>query len=338
MTRKGAPVFEFISPWWLVLVIFLPMHFFWRRFLGKRGQREIRYSSLDWLLGHQRTWRVKSLGWLPWIKRSALLLVILALSRPALLNHLDVVKMEGIDILLCLDVSESMKSLDFEPLSRLEVAKKVISDFIGMRQNDRIGLVLFAGNSFTKCPLTIDYDVLRFGLNDSQPGTLQGGTALGMALATSVSRIRHSKARSRVIIFLTDGVNNTGEIDPLDAMRIARDFQVKVYTVGVGKRGQARVPVYNALAGRMEYFLQEVVIDEEILKKIANVTGGLYFRATDPDSFATIFSEIDRWEKSEVSSRKLVVRNELAIYFLLSGLILLLVTELAGRTVLRTLP
>lgn len=331
-------MFEFVTPAWLLLILYLGGHFFWRRFLNKKGVRRIRFSNLEWVDPDLQSWRVKGVRWLVWFKRLAFLLFALAMSRPALLNQHDVVKMEGIDILLCLDVSESMKSLDFEPLSRLEVAKKVINDFIGMRQYDRIGLVLFAGNSYTKCPLTIDYDVLRFALNDSQPGVLQGGTALGMALATSVNRIRHSKARSRVVIFLTDGVNNTGEIDPLDAMRIAKDFQVKVYTIGVGKRGQARVPVYNSLAGRTEYFLQEVVIDEEILKKIANETGGLYFRATDPDSFATIFSEIDRWERSEVSSRKVVVKKDLSIYLLMFGLLILLFVELTGRSLFRVFP
>ncbi len=331
-------MFELISPWWLLLLLFIPVFFYWRLFLKRRGKWFLRFSSLDWAKDRTVTWRVNSARSLIWIKTISFLLFVLGLSRPALLNHHDIIRQQGIDILLCLDVSESMRSLDFEPLSRLDVAKKVIDDFIGKRLHDRIGLVLFAGNSYTRCPLTVDYDVLRFALQDAETGGLEGGTALGMALAASVNRIRHSKSRSRVIIFLTDGVNNTGEIDPLDAIRIARDYQVKVYTVGVGKRGQSRVPVYNALAGRTEYFMQDVIIDEDILKKIANETGGLYFRATDPDSFAQIFNEIDRWERSEVASRKITVRKEFSFYLLFLAFCLLLLVEILSRTVLRILP
>lgn len=335
---KEPDVFELISPWWLVTAVYVPLFVAWRFFLEKRGRWHLPFSSLNWFGDRKGTWRVKALKSLIGFKLLGFILLATALTRPALLNHIDLVKQEGIDILLCLDVSESMRSLDFEPLSRLDVAKKVIDDFITKRKQDRLGLVLFAGNSYTKCPLTVDYNVLRFALNESSAGGLEGGTALGMALATSVNRIRHSKARSRVVIFLTDGVNNTGEIDPLDAIRIAGDYKVKVYTVGVGKRGQSRVPVYNSLAGRTEYFMQDVIIDEEILKKIANETGGLYFRATDPDSFVRIFAEIDRWERSEVSSRKIVVRKELAHLLLVAGLLLLALVEIASRSFLRVYP
>jgi len=322
----------------IVLLLFVPLFVYWRLFLKRRGRWHLPFSNLEWVGNQASSWRVRAVKSMIWIKMLGFILLVAALSRPVLLNRTDVIRQEGIDILLCLDVSESMRSLDFEPLSRLDVAKQVIDDFISKRKQDRLGLVLFAGNSYTKCPLTIDYGVLRFALNDSQTGVLEGGTALGMALATSVNRIRHSKARSRVIIFLTDGVNNTGEIDPLDAIRIARDYQVKVYTIGVGKRGQSRVPVYNSLAGRTEYFMQEVIIDEEILKKIANETGGLYFRATDPDSFVKIFGEIDRWERSEISSRTVVVKKELAEFFLLAGFLLLLLVEIAVRSFLRVYP
>jgi len=328
---------ELISPWWLLLLTFIPLQLYWKAFLKRRGKWSLGYSGLDWIGEQELSWRVKGVKSLKWVKILAFTLLLLALSRPALLDHQDVVKQEGIDILLCLDVSESMRSLDFEPLSRLDVAKKVIDDFIGKRQHDRIGLVLFAGNSFTKCPLTVDYNVLRNSLNDSETGGLEGGTALGMALATSINRIRHSKSRSRVVIFLTDGVNNAGEVDPLDAIRISKDYQVKVYTIGVGKRGMAKAPVVS-YAGRTEYLMMEVIIDEEILKKIANETGGLYFRATDPDSFTRIFSEIDRWERSEVSSRKITEKKELAFFFLLAALCLLLMVEITSRTCFRVIP
>jgi Ca-activated chloride channel homolog len=198
-------------------------------------------------------------------------------------------------------------------------------------------LVVFAGNSYTKCPLTVDYDILRYFLKETAIGDLEDGTALGMALATSVNRIRLSKSRTKIIILLTDGVNNRGEIDPRDAAKIARDFNVKVYTIGVGTKGQAPYPVRDAY-GNQRYVMMDVEIDEALLKEIANKTGGLYFRATDKDSLQQIFTEIDHWEKEEITSKRFYTAHDFYIYFIIAAFLILLLEEFAKRTVLRTLP
>jgi Ca-activated chloride channel family protein len=268
---------------------------------------------------------------------AALVLFIVALARPQMLYYYDLENKKGIDILITLDISGSMAAVDFKPKNRLEVAKDVISNFIQKRENDRLGLVVFAGNSFTKCPLTVDYDILKYFLKETAIGDMEDGTALGMALATSVNRIRLSKSRTKIIILLTDGVNNRGEIDPRDAAKIARDFNVKVYTIGVGTKGQAPYPVRDAY-GRQQYVMMDVEIDEELLKEIANKTGGLYFRATDKDSLQRIFTEIDRWEKAEITSKRFYTAQDFYIYFIISALLILLLVEFAKRTVLRTLP
>jgi Ca-activated chloride channel family protein len=241
------------------------------------------------------------------------------------------------DILLTLDISGSMASVDFKPKNRLEVAKEVIAAFIEKRRSDRLGLVIFAATSYTKCPLTVDYDMLKFYLQDTELGELEDGTALGMALATSVNRIQNSGAKTKIIILLTDGVNNRGEIDPRDAAKMARDFGIKVYTIGVGTGGEAPYPVLDSF-GRRQYVMVSVEIDEALLQEIAKTTGGLYFRAIDRDSLRTIFREIDRWEKTKIKTKNYYETTELFPYFLTMGLLLLLLVESARRSFLRTLP
>ena len=271
------------------------------------------------------------------IKMASLLLFILALARPQLLNTYQVEEQKGMDILLTLDISGSMASIDFKPKNRLEVAKEVIAAFIEKRKTDRLGLVIFAATSYTKCPLTVDYDMLKFYLQETDLGELEDGTALGMALATSVNRIQHSAAKTKIIILLTDGVNNRGEIDPRDAAKMARDFNIKVYTIGVGTRGEAPYPVLDSF-GRQQYVMVNVEIDETLLQEIAKTTGGLYFRATDRDSLKNIFSEIDRWEKTRIKTKNYYETTELFPYFLALGLLLLFLVETARRSFLRTLP
>jgi Ca-activated chloride channel family protein len=227
--------------------------------------------------------------------------------------------------------------VDFKPRNRLEVAKEVIASFIARRRDDRLGLVVFAATSATKCPLTVDYDILTFTLQETQLGELEDGTAIGMALAGSVNRIRHSPAKTRIIILLTDGVNNRGEIDPRDAAKMARDLGVKVYAIGVGTRGEAPYPVLDAL-GRQRYVMVNVEIDEALLREVAKTTGGLYFRATDRDSLQGVFAEIDRWERSGVKSRAYYETRELFPWFIAAGLLLLFLVEAARRSFLRTLP
>lgn len=321
----------------LLGLIAVPLLLYWYYFIQKRGKRFIFFSAKELLGDSGNSLKVRLAKNLFFIKIAALILFILALARPQLLNYYQVEKKRGIDILICLDISGSMASIDFKPKNRLEVAKDVISNFINERRSDRIGLVIFAGTSYTKCPLTIDYELLRTVLKETSIGELEDGTALGMALATSVNRIRHAKTKTKIIILLTDGVNNRGEIDPRDAARIARDFNIKVYAIGVGKWGEAPFPVTDRL-GRKQYIMVNVEIDEALLRQIANDTGGLYFRATDKDSLQQIFSEINRWEKSEVSSKKFSRARNLYPYFIILALILLLFAETAKRSFLRTLP
>ena len=321
----------------LLGLIAVPALIAWHFLIQKRGKRFVLFSARELLGDSGRSFKVRLAKNLFFVKIAALVLLILALARPQLLNYYQVEKKRGIDILVTLDISGSMASIDFKPKNRLEVAKDVISNFINERKNDRIGLVIFAGTSYTKCPLTIDYELLRTVLKETSIGELEDGTALGMALATSVNRIRHSRTKTKIIILLTDGVNNRGEIDPRDAARIARDFNIKVYAIGVGKRGEAPFPVTDQL-GRKQYIMVNVEIDEALLQQIANDTGGLYFRATDKDSLQQIFAEINRWEKSEVSSKKYSRARDLYPWFILLALILLLFAEVAKRSFLRTLP
>jgi len=321
----------------LLLLLLVPLLVLWNIYLKKKGRRFIFYSSKKLFQDSNHTIKSFLIRNLPYFKIAALTLFILALSKPQQLNYYSIENKKGIDILVALDISGSMASMDFKPKNRLEVAKDVIADFIKKRDTDRLGLVIFAGASYTKCPLTIDYEILSYFLKETQIGELEDGTALGMALATSVNRIRHAKTGTKIIILLTDGVNNRGELDPRDAAAMAKDFNVKVYTIGVGTRGQAPYPVKDPL-GRIQHVMMNVQIDEELLKEIANNTGGLYYRATDKDSLQQIFTEIDRWEKTEITTRKHYKANELFHYFILAGLLLLLLAEFAKRTFLRALP
>ena len=328
---------HFAAKAYFFLLILVPLLILWYIFVKKRGKRFIFYSSKQLIKDSNSTAKTFFIKSLFYVKLLVLVLFILALTRPQILNYYDKESKKGIDILITLDISGSMASIDFKPKNRLEVAKEVISSFIQKRLTDRLGLVIFAGTSYTKCPLTIDYDILKYFLEETAIGELEDGTAIGMALATSVNRIRHSKSRTKILILLTDGVNNRGEIDPRDAAKIAKDFNVKVYTIGVGTRGKAPYPVRDSF-GRQQYMMVDVQIDEELLKEIANNTGGLYFRATDKDSLHQIFTEIDRWEKTEITTKRYYNARDLFIYFIFAALVILLAAEFAKRTVLRTLP
>ena len=328
---------HFAAKAYFFLLVLVPLLIAWYIFVRKRGERFIFYSSKKLIADANRTVKAFFIRNLFYIKMAALALFILALTRPQILNYYDIENRKGIDILVTLDISGSMASIDFKPRNRLEVAKEVISNFIKKRETDRLGLVIFAGTSYTKCPLTVDYEILEYFLKETAIGELEDGTALGMALATSVNRIRSSKSRTKIIILLTDGVNNRGEIDPRDAAKIAKDFNVKVYTIGVGTRGKAPYPVTDAY-GRQQFMMVDVEIDEELLKEIANNTGGLYFRATDKDSLQQIFTEIDRWEKTEITTKRYYNARELYLYFIIAALGIFLLAEFAKRSFLRTLP
>jgi Ca-activated chloride channel family protein len=330
-------MFRLAAKFFLLLWLLLPLLAWWERLLERKGQRHVWFPAHGLFPAPVPTLKAALARRLNLCKMAALFFFIAALARPQLLNTDHVEEQKGMDILLTLDISGSMAAIDFKPKNRLEVAKDVIAAFIEKRRSDRLGLVIFAATSYTKCPLTVDYDILKFYLQETELGELEDGTALGMALATSVNRIQHAAAKTKIIILLTDGVNNRGEIDPRDAAKMARDFHIKVYTIGVGTRGQAPYPVLDSF-GRRQYVMVNVELDEPLLQEMARTTGGLYFRATDRGSLQNIFSEIDRWEKTSIKSRTYYETNELFPYFIALGLLVLFLVETARRSFLRTLP
>ncbi len=332
-------MFQIANLDYVFLFLIIPLIYYWRRFLSKSSHRYISHSQVEMFFIEGGNKGIKNflLSSLPFLKYLSLFLIIVALCRPQIKNSYSVEKQRGVDILIALDVSGSMASLDFKPNSRLELAKKVIVDFISQRPKDRIGLVTFAGIAYTVCPLTIDFSLLINKLKSVALGELEDGTAIGMALATAVSRIKNSKAKSKVIILLTDGVNNRGEIAPLDAAKMANDLGIRVYTVGVGKRGQAAFPVVDRFR-RKTYIMVDVEIDEEVLKKIANSSGGLYFRAEEHGSLEKIFAKINSLEKTEIEVYNYSSIKEIYHYFLIAAFIILLFVEVSKRSFLRILP
>ncbi len=248
------------------------------------------------------TWRTRARAGLMGLRLLALAALVVAVARPQSVATAERVSSSGIDIVLALDTSGSMRAEDFQPDNRLQVAKRVIRDFIRERRSDRIGLVVFAGESFTQCPLTLDYPMLETLLAQVDFGILGDGTAIGTAIANGVNRLADSKARSRILILLTDGENNAGPIDPITAAGLAASRGVRVYTIGVGKEGMVRMPVQTPFGVRYQRI--ESHIDEAVLKGIAKETGGRYFRADAPDTLRKIFATIDRLEKSEVAVKQ----------------------------------
>src|SRR5881628_2869541 len=267
-----------------------------------------------------------------------LALLVVAFARPQTGRHEEEVLTEGIDIVLAVDISGSMKTEDFKPKNRLEVAKDVVAQFVRGRRNDLIGLVVFAANAYTRCPLTLDYGVLIDLLSqvDITPRE-EDGTAIGMGLATAVSRLKDARGKSKVIILLTDGRNNRGQIDPLSGARLAQAIGIKVYTIGVGTEGEAPFPIDDPILGR-RYINVQADIDEETLQQIAAATGGQYFRATDSQALKQIFSTIDRMERTDLKVRGYTRHTEQFAWCLYPGALLVLVELLLSSTLLRKIP
>jgi Ca-activated chloride channel family protein len=274
---------------------------------------------------------------LPFVLRVlAIIFIIIVIARPQSSNSWQDQTTEGIDIIIAEDISASMLSKDLKP-NRLEVAKSVAVDFIEGRPNDNIGLVLFAGESFTQCPLTSDHAVLVNLFKSVDFGMIIDGTAIGSGLATAVSRIKDSKAKSKVIILLTDGSNNAGEISPESATDLAYKYGIRVYTIAIGTNGQALSPVRLTPFG-MEYEMLPVVIDENILQKIAQKTGGGYFRATDNHKLEAIYQQIDKLEKTKIEVKEYSKKNEVYFLFALIAFVLVLAELIVKNTILRKLP
>lgn len=326
----------FARPWVFLLLLLLPLllWFYYQR--KKRGTEPALVFSSFTLFGIYRgNWRTR-LSILPLLLRLlAVMFFIIALAGPQKFNTGENVYTEGIDIALVLDISGSMLAEDFRP-NRLDAAKKITADFIDNRLNDRIGLVIFSRDAFTQCPVTIDYTVLKNLLKDIRSGMLEDGTAIGNALANGVNRLKDSKAKSKVLILLTDGVNNAGEVDPMTAAEIASRFGIRVYTVGIGTVGQAPYPFQTPFGIR--YQMVPVEIDEALLKKIAAATGGKYFRATGNKKLESIYGDIDKLEKSRVEVTSYRSKSELFFPWLLAGLLAMAAEFLAARILLRRIP
>lgn len=289
----------FAHPWFLLGLLIIPAMIGWWLWKYRKQEAALQHSSLILFADIKKSLRQK-LRWLPYALRIvAVAAAVVALARPQSELSREETTMEGIDIVMAMDVSSSMLAEDFSP-NRLEAAKKVAEDFIDGRQNDRIGLVAFAGEAYTKVPLTIDHLVLKEQLKSMKLGTLRDGTALGDGTATAINRIKDSEANSKVIILLTDGVNNQGSIDPLNAAEIAAMYDIRLYTIGIGSNGKAPYPFKDQF-GRVFYQNMDVEIDEDLLKQMSAATeDGLYFRATNKKALEDIFSQIDKMEKSKI--------------------------------------
>ena len=325
---------SFASPGYLFLLLFLIPVVGWYVYELHKADASVQMSSAATLKKSARSWRVYLL-YVPFVLRvAAITLLSIALARPQLTNRWSSESTEGIDIMMALDISGTMQAEDLKP-NRLEAAKQVASDFVIAPPNDQIGLVVFAGESFTQCPLTTDHAVLVNLFKSVKFGMIEDGTAIGLGLANAVNRMKDSPTKSKVVILLTDGSNNRGDIDPLTAAEIAKTFGIRVYAVGVGSHGQARVPVQTPMG--VQYMTMDSEFDETTLQNIASTTGGQYFRATDNNSLKQIYEQIDQLEKTKLRVREYAKHTDTFAPFLIAALLCLLAEILLRYFVLRTI-
>ncbi len=326
---------EFAHPLYLYLLLLLLPLIAWYIVKLSRTQASFRLASTDAFREMPRTLKVY-LRHLPFVLRViTIALVIIVLARPQAINSWQTTESQGIDIVLAVDISGSMLAQDLTP-DRLTAAIKVASEFVADRPNDKIGLVIFAGESFTQCPLTTDHKVLLNLLNEVKFGMIEDGTAIGLGLANSVNRLKDSDSQSKVVILLTDGTNNRGQIAPLTAADLARSYGIRVYTIGVGTQGMAPTPVQTPFGVRIQNV--EVDIDEKTLTEIASMTGGQYFRAEDNEGLSNIYDEIDEMEKYLINVQNVTRKQELYLPFALLALALIFIELVLRRTWLRSIP
>ncbi len=325
----------FANPGFLFLLLIVPLLIAWYFFRYRRNHAEIQVSATDGFEGRGKSLKVILYHALYVLRLLAITLVIIALARPQTSLSRQDVTVEGIDLIIALDISGSMLAMDFKP-DRLEASKEMAMEFIEGRPDDRIGLVVFSGESFTQCPLTIDHSVLRNLFKDIKSGMIEDGTALGDGLATAVSRLKESKAISKVIILLTDGVNNMGSIDPRSAAEIAKLYGIRIYTIGVGSIGMAPYPVQTPFG--MSTQNMEVKIDEPLLQEISAMTDGQYFRATSNAKLREIYQEIDKLEKSKIDVTEFKRKNDEYIPLILIALALFGLEMLLRYAVLKNIP
>ena len=326
----------FINPEFLWLLLLVPAVIFW--YYKKQHERfpTMRMSDLS-AFGEESSLKGSLSVLLPILRALAFITLVGALARPqATLKQQDI-KAEGIDIVLAMDISSSMLARDFTP-DRLEASKSVAEEFVDRRSFDRIGLVVFAGEVFTQCPVTTDHKIVKEFLSGLRCGILEDGTTIGEGLATAVNRLKDSQAKSKVVILLTDGVDMGGYIDPVTAAEIAKTYGIKVYTIGVGTRGMASVPSDMLINGEFVYTLRRVEIDEDLLKEIAEKTNGKYFRATNESALFNVYQEIDRLEKTEMDITTVKRYSEEYYLWMSLGLFFLLIEFILRYTVFRTIP
>ena len=326
----------FLHPHVLWLLLLIPalalFYILWRR----KQQATLRTPSLQLLQGAGAGWRVRLRHLVPVLRLLGLSAIIIALARPQSSTSWTESQVEGIDIMLTMDISTSMLAMDFEP-NRVEAAKEVAMRFIANRPNDNIGLVVFAGESFTACPLTQDHATLVNRLSQMKPGIIEDQTAIGSGLATAISRLKDSKTKSKVVILLTDGANNTGNISPSMAAELAKTLGISVYTIGVGSgSGAAPYPIETPVGTVVRNM--PVDLDEPTMRQIAEISGGEYFRATDNQSLAKIYKEIDRLEKTKLSTRSYHKVYEQFAFFVLIAALCLLLEWLLRSTIFRLNP
>lgn len=331
--------FEFLHPGFLWLLVLLPLMAIWK---GRWGQTvAVKMPSTDDALGAGAKPRSRFGGFMAFLGLLGLAFLIVAFARPRHGKGSTDIEASGIDIVLSLDVSGSMEALDFElegkPVNRLEVVKNVVGKFVGQRPNDKVGIVAFAGRPYLVSPLTLDQEFLAKRVAGVSMGQVEDGTAIGSAIASAVSHLRDSKAKSRIVILLTDGVNNAGAVNPLTAAEAAQALGIKIYTIGAGTQGDAPVPVRDAF-GRTRLQTMKVEIDEEMLGKVAEATGGQYFRATDTGSLEKIYESINQLEKTTRKLKKYQQYDELYLWFLAPGLCLMVLELVLSQTRYRRLP
>lgn len=327
--------FAFPEMFWLLLVI--PVLSAWYIWRNNEGQPDITFSSLKGFSGVKTSLRHVMRHSLFVLRMITVALLIMVLARPQSRSSWKNITTEGIDIVLAMDISGSMLAQDFKP-NRLEASKEVAMNFMDLRPNDRIGLVIFSGESFTQCPLTTDHAVIKNLFSSVKTGMIEDGTAIGLGLANAVNRIKQSNAKSKVIILLTDGVNNKGSVAPLTAAEIAKTFGIRVYTIGVGTKGMALSPVAIMPNGQYQYDYVEVQIDEPVLTKIADMTGGKYFRATNKDKLKGIYKEIDRLEKTIIEEKSFSNKADKFFPFALLAGFFLLLEVMLKNTVFKSVP
>jgi Ca-activated chloride channel family protein len=330
---------RFLHPQFLWLLAFLPLLAI---LCGRKGlAAALEYSSVELVRSVARNRPAHAGRWLTTLRLLVLALLIFALARPQLGRGTTEIEASGIDIVLALDISGSMEALDFQMLgrqvSRVDVVKSVVAKFIEARPNDRVGLIAFAARPYLVSPLTLDHDWLLQNLDRVRTGLVEDSTAIGSAIAASVNRLRKQKSKSKIVILLTDGMNNAGKVSPETAADAARALGIKVYTIGVGSRGEVPIPMTDQF-GQRRIVRARVDMDEATLKKIADVTGAQYYRATDTDSLRDIYRQIDRLEKTVVKMKKYENYRELFAWFLVPGLLLLALEILLAQTKWRRLP